>query len=105
MKQQQKIISIMGTTATGKSSLAVSLAQKINAEIISADSRQVFRGYDIATAKATEKEMGGIKHYLIDVLAPDEDFSAGVFVDMAKRAINEIVKNCLFFNKILAKFI
>ena len=81
----------MGTTATGKSSLAVSLAQKINAEIISADSRQVFRGYDIATAKATEKEMGGIKHYLIDVLAPDEDFSAGVFVDMAKRAINEIV--------------
>ena len=80
----------MGTTASGKSSLAVNLAQKINAEIISADSRQVFRGYDIATAKATEKEMGGIKHYLIDILEPDEDFSAGIFVNMAKTAIKEI---------------
>lgn len=80
----------MGTTATGKSSLAVNLAQKINAEIISADSRQVFRGYNIATAKSTLTEMGGIKHYLIDVLDPDEDFSAGVFVDMAKKAIKEI---------------
>lgn len=68
----------------------MNLAKKINAEIISADSRQVYQGYDIATAKSTIDEMGGIKHYLIDVLAPEEDFSAGVFVDMAKSAISEI---------------
>ena len=90
VKVQQKIISIAGTTATGKSSLAVSLAQKINAEIISADSRQVYRGFDIATAKATEEEMGGIKHYLIDVLPPEQEFSAGIFVELAKKAISEI---------------
>lgn len=91
VKAQQKIISIAGTTATGKSSLAIALAKKINGEIISADSRQVYRGYDIATAKATCDEMQGVKHYLIDVLDPDEDFSAGVFVNMAKDAIVQIV--------------
>ena len=68
----------------------MNLAKKINAEIISADSRQVYQGYDIATAKSTIDEMCGIKHYLIDVLVPEEDFSAGVFVDMAKSAISEI---------------
>jgi len=87
---RQKIISIAGTTATGKSSLAISLAKKIDAEIISADSRQVYRGFDIATAKASLEQMGGIKHYLIDVLEPEQEFSAGVFVEMAKSAINEI---------------
>lgn len=68
----------------------MNLAQKIDAEIVSADSRQIYKSYDIATAKATAEEMRGIKHYLIDVLEPDEDFSAGKFVDMAKSAIAEI---------------
>lgn len=68
----------------------MSLAKKINGEIISADSRQVYKGYDIATAKSTIEEMCGIKHYLIDVLEPDKEFSAGIFVDMAKIAIKEI---------------
>lgn len=68
----------------------MSLAKKINAEIISADSRQVYLGYDIATAKATKAEMGGVKHYLIDVLQPEAEFSAGLFVKMAKDAIAEI---------------
>ena len=90
VKARQKIISIVGTTATGKSSLAVNLAQKINGEIISADSRQVYRNYDIATAKATQEEMGGVIHYLIDILNPEEEFSAGTFVNMAKEAIDEI---------------
>lgn len=90
VKNRQKIISIAGTTATGKSSLAIALAKKINGEIISADSRQIYRGYNIATAKATTAEMEGIKHYLIDVLPPEEEFSAGLFVDMAKTAIQEI---------------
>ncbi len=70
--------------------LAVRLASKINAEIISADSRQVYRGFDIATAKITTEEMGGIKHYLIDVLEPEQEFSAGIFVEMAKSAIKKI---------------
>ena len=89
-RTKQKVISIVGTTASGKSSLAIKLAKLINGEIISADSRQVYCGYDIATAKATQEEMNGIKHYLIDVLQPDEDFSAGIFVEMAKKAITEI---------------
>ena len=90
VKKQQKIISIAGTTATGKSSLAIAIAKKINGEIISADSRQVYRTYDIATAKITEKEMAGIKHHLIDVLNPEDEFSAGTFVDLAKNAISDI---------------
>ncbi len=71
----------------------MNLAQKINGEIISADSRQVYRGFDIATAKISKEEMGGIKHHLIDVLEPEEEFSAGVFVDMAKKNINKIINN------------
>ncbi len=91
-KVLNKIISIAGTTATGKSSLSVNLANKINAEIISADSRQVYKGFDIATAKSTPAQMQGIQHYLIDVLEPDKEFSAGIFVEMAKSAIKEITQ-------------
>ncbi len=79
-------------TATGKSSLAVTLAKKINGEIISADSRQVYRGYNIATAKITPKETDGVKHYLIDILDPNEEFSAGIFVNLAKTCISEIAQ-------------
>lgn len=68
----------------------MNLAKKINAEIISADSRQVYQGFDIATAKIIPSQMCGVKHYLINVLAPEQEFSAGIFVEMAKAAINEI---------------
>lgn len=70
----------------------MTIASKLNAEIISADSRQIYKEFDICTAKISESEMGGIRHYLIDVLEPGDEFSAGGFVDMAKNAIDEICK-------------
>ena len=92
MQKKQKIISIAGTTASGKSALAVALARKVNAEIISADSRQVYKDFNIGTAKITQDEMCGIKHYLIDEISPDCEYSAGIFVEQATAKINEIVK-------------
>src|SRR3989339_795024 len=68
--QKEKIIIILGQTATGKSNLAVKIAKKINGEIISADSRQVYVGLDIGTGKITQKEMKGIPHHLIDIVKP-----------------------------------
>ena len=65
----KKVIVILGQTATGKSALAVQLARKFNGEIISADSRQVYKGLDIGSGKIKKKEMHGIPHYLIDVVS------------------------------------
>ena len=73
----------MGPTASGKSALAVKLAQSLNAEIISVDSALVYRSMDIGTAKPTQSERGGIKHYLIDILDPAESFSTGMFRTLA----------------------
>ena len=92
MQKKQKIISIAGTTASGKSALAVALAKKINAEIISADSRQIYKDFNIGTAKITQDEMGGIKHYLIDEITPNSEYSAGIFVEQASAIIKEITK-------------
>ena len=88
---KKPLIVIAGPTACGKSAVSVELAKIINGEIISADSMQVYRGMDIGTAKITKEEMGGIKHYLIDCLNPDEEFSVAVFQTMAKKAIDEIL--------------
>ena len=79
-----------GPTAVGKTALSVKLAKVINGSIISADSMQVYRGMDIGSAKVTKEEMGGIKHYLIDVLEPDEEFHVVRFQQMAKEAMAEI---------------
>lgn len=87
---KQPLIIIAGATACGKTDTAIELAQKINGEIISADSMQVYKYMDIGTAKPTVEEMKGIKHYLIDTLYPDEEFSIAVFQKMAKKYINEI---------------
>lgn len=89
-RKKQKVIAITGATATGKTALAIATAKKINGEIISADSRLVYKEYDIATAKPTIEERQGIKHYLIDVVEPEYDFSVADFCDMAKNAIREI---------------
>ena len=70
-----KVIAIVGPTAVGKSSLAIELAQKIDGEIISCDSMQIYRKMDIGTAKATIDEQKKIKHHLIDIKDPNEDFS------------------------------
>lgn len=80
----------MGPTAAGKSLLAIQKAKEINGEIISADSRLVYRGFDIATAKPTIEERQGIEHYLIDIVEPEVDYSVANFFDDAKIAIEKI---------------
>ncbi len=86
-----KLIILTGPTAVGKSELSIKLAKAINGEIISADSIQVYKELNIGSAKIMPGEMQGIKHYLIDVLDPTEDFNVFIFKKMAKEAINDII--------------
>lgn len=88
----KKIIVILGPTASGKSNFAIRIAKMFGGEIISADSRQVYRGLDIGSGKLTKKERQGIKHYLLDVVSPKQYFSAGRFQKLAKKIIGEIFK-------------
>jgi tRNA dimethylallyltransferase len=88
----KKLLVICGPTAVGKSSLAVTLAQKYNGEIISADSRQVYRELDVATGKITKNEMAGISHHLLDVADPSDDFSVADYKTLADQAIADIHK-------------
>lgn len=90
-KTKQKILVIVGPTAVGKSALAVRLAKKLNGEVISADSRQVYRGLNIGTGKITKKEMAGISQHLLDVADPKKQFSAADFVRLGREAIADIV--------------
>lgn len=87
-----RVIIICGQTATGKSDFAVALAKKINGEIISADSRQVYKGLDIGSGKITKKEMQDIPHHLLDVANPKKVFSVTEFVKKGDRAIQIILK-------------
>lgn len=89
---KEPLIIIAGPTACGKTAVSIKLAKKISGEIISADSMQVYKYMDIGTAKVTPEEMEGIKHYLIDELMPDEEFSVAVFQRKAKKYITEICK-------------
>jgi len=91
-----KILVILGPTATGKSDLAVRLARKYNGEIISADSRQVYKGLDIGTGKITKKEMMGIPHHMLDVISPKKVFSVSEW----KRIAEEKIKDILSRNKL-----
>ena len=86
-----KVYVIGGPTASGKSKLAVELAKKINGEIISADSMQIYKDMDIGTAKPTKEEMQGIKHYLLDFVSPEERYSVAQYKQDAKAAIKEII--------------
>ena len=90
MNEKQPLIIITGPTAVGKTALSVETALKLNGEIISADSMQVYRGMDIGTAKIKEEEKKGVPHYLIDIINPDEEFNVTVFKDMAKKCIDDI---------------
>ena len=90
--QQPKIIIILGPTASGKSDLAVELAEKFNGEIISADSRQVYKGMDIGTGKITKKEMRGIPHHLLDVVSPKTKFDVARYQKLAHKKIADILK-------------
>ncbi|MFA5931885.1 MAG: tRNA (adenosine(37)-N6)-dimethylallyltransferase MiaA [Candidatus Paceibacterota bacterium] len=89
----KKVIVILGQTATGKSNLAVKIAKKISGEIISADSRQVYKGLDIGSGKISKKDMKGIPHYLLDVANPKNKFTVTEFQQKAIYAIAEIIKN------------
>ncbi len=91
MKNKPKIIVILGQTATGKSDFAVDIAKKIGGEIISADSRQVYKGMDLGTGKITKKEMGGVPHHLLDVANPKKVFSVSDFKKLADIKIKEII--------------
>ena len=86
-----KILIILGPTASGKSALAVELAKRFGGEVISADSRQVYRGLDIATGKITKEEMQGIPHHLLDVAEPKDMFSASEYEALARQAIDDIL--------------
>lgn len=85
-----KVIAIVGATASGKTAYSIELAKKINGEIISADSRLVYKGFDIGTAKPTIEERDGIPHHLIDIVEPEFDYSAGIYKQDAKEKISEI---------------
>ncbi len=86
-----KVIAVVGPTASGKTKLAIELAHKLNGEVISADSRLVYKGFDIASAKPTIEEREGIPHHLIDIVEPEFNYSAGNYVEDAKRAIEDIL--------------
>lgn len=88
---KDKVICIVGPTASGKTSLSVELAKKINAEIISADSMQIYKGLDIGTAKVTEIEKQGINHHIIDICNPSDKFSVADFKELCYHKIDEIL--------------
>lgn len=87
-----KILVIVGPTAVGKSDMAVFLAKKFKGEVISADSRQVYKGLNIGTGKITKKEMQKIPHHLLDVEDPKKTFNADKFLKLAKEKIKDILK-------------
>ena len=89
--EMSKVIIIAGPTASGKTSLAIDICKKFNGEVISADSMQIYKGMDIATAKPSEQEKDGIPHHLIDILDPSEPFSVSQFKELCDRAIADVV--------------
>ena len=87
---KKPLIILTGPTAVGKTALSIKLAKALDAEIISADSMQVYRGMDIGSAKIRQEEMDGVRHHLIDVLNPEEEFNVVLFQKLAKDAIEDI---------------
>ncbi len=86
-----RIVCIVGPTATGKTRLSVALAQAMDAEIVSFDSMQIYRGMDIGTAKPTAAEMGGVPHHMLDFLDPREDYSVSRYVQDADACVQDIL--------------
>lgn len=86
-----KVIAIAGPTASGKTKMAIDLAKQIDGEVISADSRYVYKGFNIASAKPTLEEQDGIPHHLIDIVEPEVDYSVADFYDDAQKAIFDIL--------------
>ena len=90
---KKDVIVIGGPTASGKTGLSIELAKKVNGQIVSADSMQIYKEMDIGTAKVTKEEMQGIKHYMIDIISPNERYSVAEFKLNAENAIEEILNN------------
>lgn len=88
---QKPVLAIIGPTASGKSQVAMIVAEKMNCEIISADSRQIYKYLDIGTAKPTVDDRNKIVHHFIDELLPDQDFNAGEYMKQGRRRIEEII--------------
>ncbi len=89
--QKKKVIAVTGPTASGKTALAVELAKRLDGEVISCDSMQVYRKMDIGTAKVTKDEMQGIPHHLIDIAEPTENFSCADYTELAVKAADDII--------------
>ena len=90
LSKKIRVIAIVGPTASGKTDYAIELAKKIDGEIISADSRLVYKGFNIGAAKPTKEEMQGIPHYMIDIVEPTFDYSAGLYKKQASEIIKQI---------------
>ena len=86
-ENRQKLLVVLGPTATGKTALAIRLAQQLGGEIVSADSMQIYRGLDVGTAKATPAERAAVPHHLIDICDPQQSFSVADYVACAKEAV------------------
>lgn len=86
-----KVIAVVGATASGKSEYAIELAKRLDGEIVSADSRLVYKGMNIGTAKPTTEEMQGIPHYMIDIVEPEFNYSVGLYAKEAKEKVKDII--------------
>ena len=91
METYDRIVCVVGPTASGKTRMAVELAKALDGEVISCDSMQIYRAMDIGTAKPTAEEMQGIRHHMIDIAEPDEDFSVGRYVEMADACVQDVL--------------
>lgn len=91
--RNRKVIIILGPTGVGKTGLSITLAKKLQTEIISADSMQVYRHMDIGTAKPSPDELNAVPHHLINILSPDQKFSAGLFRERALKAIDRLLED------------
>ncbi|MBQ9313851.1 MAG: tRNA (adenosine(37)-N6)-dimethylallyltransferase MiaA [Clostridia bacterium] len=91
-EMKPKVVVIVGPTASGKTAVSIELAKKINGEIVSADSMQIYKYMDIGTAKPSMEEQNGIKHYMLDVASPNEQFNVARYKELATNAIEEILK-------------
>lgn len=91
-KRMRKVFVILGQTATGKSALAIKIAKKINGEIVSADSLQLYSGLDIGTGKISKKEMRGIPHHMLDIASPKEKFTVADYKTIAEIELKKIIE-------------
>ena len=91
--KKDKIITIIGPTASGKTQLAVKISKELDAEVISLDSRQIYRGMEIGTAQPTKEEMGNIPHHLIGFCNPSEPISAGTYAKLVFEKVHMIQNN------------